>query len=252
MKNKLIVPIFLLVVGMLAIGVSSKKPSSLYSSETMLSENKEIKVKTKTIYHDSEEIQINIALPIFFGGPNKELLEKINSALEEDAVYLKEELLDMAKNDFESSTKENINFRKYELLVSYEIHTMNNELISWAALNYQYTGGAHGISIKIPYNFDLAIGKELLLNDLFKQDSDYKKIINEEIQKQIQQEPDKFYLDEVEVFSGIKEDQGFYIKDGKLFIYFGQYDIAPYSSGIIEFEIPSNILKNVVSSSFIK
>jgi len=158
----------------------------------------------------------------------------------------------MSKSDFENTKNDNINFRKYELLIDYEVHTLNNELISATTLTYQYTGGAHGLSVKTPYNFDLTTGKEINLSDLFEEKNTYKKLINQEIQKQIKEDPDKFFPDEVEVFSGISENQPFYINDGKLIIYFGQYDIAPYSSGIIEFEIPSSVLKNVVSSSFIK
>lgn len=252
MKNRFVVPIIIVLIGMLAIGASSEKPSSLSTNRSMLSDNGNMKVETKTISYDSEEIQIHMVLPIFLDVSNKEVFEKINSYFEEDAVCLKEDLLNMAKVDFENAKKDNIDIPKYELLTSYEINTMNNELISATTLNYQYTGGAHGLSVKVPYNFDLTTGKKIYLDDLFKKDGDYRKIINEEIQRQIKEDPDKFYPDEVEVFSGIKEDQAFYIKDGKLVIYFGQYEIGPYSSGIVEFEIPSSILKNVVSSSFIK
>jgi len=252
MIKKFTIPIFIILIGILAVGCSSGKLSSSSNTEGALNEEKQLKVETKVISDDREEIESNIALPIFSDGNNEELLKEINSTFEQNALFVKEELMEMSKNDFENAKKENIDFRKYELLVNYEVHTMSNELISATTLTYQYTGGAHGLSVKVPYNFDLITEKEIILSDLFKDESNYRKVINEEIQKQIKEHPDEFYPDEVAVFSGIGENQGFYIKDGKLVIYFGQYDIAPYSSGIIEFEIPRNILNDDISSSFIK
>jgi len=236
----------------LSVGCTVGRLPSSSNNEEELNENENLKVETKTILDDSEELESNIILPVLTSENNAELLNEINNLIKEDALSLKEEISKMSKSDFENTKNDNINFRKYELLIDYEVHTLNNELISATTLTYQYTGGAHGLSVKTPYNFDLTTGKEINLSDLFEEKNTYKKLINQEIQKQIKEDPDKFFPDEVEVFSGISENQPFYINDGKLIIYFGQYDIAPYSSGIIEFEIPSSVLKNVVSSSFIK
>lgn len=252
MKRKFILSLLIILTVAFAIGCNSNQPSLNPKDGESLNEKEEIKVETKTISDDNEALQSTVSFPVFSSEKNQEALDEINKIFEEDALSIKEDLTEMAENDFESFKKDNINFHKYELLIDYEIHTINNELISATSLNYQYTGGAHGMSVKVPYNFDLATGKRLSLNDLFKEGSNYTEVINKEVQKQIQENPDIFFPDEVELFSGIADDQSFYIKDGKLFIYFGQYDIAPYSSGIIEFEIPSSTLKNVATSSFIK
>ncbi len=253
MKRKAIISVVIMFISIFTIGcvntaLSSNPDNNLQDTTESV---KSISVDTKTLSDNSEELESNILLPILSGGNSEELLNDINRIIEEDALEVKEEIYEMAKEDVKALKEDGIEL-KYQLMINHDIHTANNELISLTTLNYQYTGGAHGLSVKVPYNFDLTNGKEINLKDLFKEDSNYIDILNEEIQKQIQQNPDRFFPDEVELFSGINKNQSFYIKDGKLFIYFGQYEIAPYASGIIEFEIPSSVLKNVGSSSFIK
>lgn len=240
----------MIFMGLFTIGCSNRT-FSLNSAENLQSITSPIEITSKTISSENEALQSNIILPIFSGGNNEEFLNEINQLIEENSLKIKEEVSQMAEEDYEAFKDDDVPFFPYELMINYDIHTATNELLSFTTLNYQYTGGAHGHSVKIPYNFDLTTGKEIVLEDLFKKGSDYKRILNEEIQKQIKEDPEIFFPDEVELFSGIKENQPFYIKNGKLFIYFGQYDIAPYASGIIEFEIPSSILRSIIISPFI-
>ncbi|MGE8000333.1 DUF3298 domain-containing protein [Lysinibacillus sp. NPDC093190] len=100
---------------------------------------------------------------------------------------------------------------------------------------------------------------------LFKDDSYIKTIsenIIEQMRKQAASDSDKVYWvkggglpdDEViDGFTAIKADQQFYISDkGKLVISFDKYEVAPGYMGLLEFEIPSDVLKNkLVSSKYI-
>ncbi len=53
-----------------------------------------------------------------------------------------------------------------------------------------------------------------------------------------------------EWFEKIKADQSFFITDkGKLVISFDKYEVAPGCMGVLEFEIPTEILKDVLSGS---
>ena len=253
MKKFVGISLSIALIGAFVVGCSPKAPTGSVNEKT-LSQKKElpIKVEAKVISSDNGVLNSSIKLPVFSNDKNQSILDEINARLEKNATDINKELATIAENDSKEAKKSNFEFRPYELLVDYTIHTVNEKVLSLTTLNYQYTGGAHGMSIKVPYNFDLTTGKEITLKDLFKEGTAYKNIIKEEIQKQIKSEPEKFFPDEVELFSGIKDDQNFFIENDQLFIYFGQYDIAPYSSGIIEFEIPSSILKDVISTSFIK
>ncbi|WP_342471505.1 DUF3298 domain-containing protein [Metasolibacillus sp. FSL H7-0170] len=58
----------------------------------------------------------------------------------------------------------------------------------------------------------------------------------------------------VELFTTIKADQNFYISEqGKLVIVFDKYEVAPGYMGIVEFEIPTEIVQDsLVSNEYIK
>ena len=50
----------------------------------------------------------------------------------------------------------------------------------------------------------------------------------------------------------VKENQKFYLEDGKIVIYFDLYDIAPYAAGIPEFPIIIENIKNQIKEKYIE
>ena len=123
----------------------------------------------------------------------------------------------------------------YELMARYVL-TNNQDILSFYIDYYQFSGGAHGITTRNTYNIDINSGNKLMLKDLFKEGYDYKSYINNEIRKQISIHPE-YYFTGKEGFNGIKENQDFYIRDNKIVIHFPYYEIAPYVTGMPEFEI---------------
>ncbi len=59
---------------------------------------------------------------------------------------------------------------------------------------YQYTGGAHGLTTKVSYNYNLKTGNELKLKDLFKEGFDYKSIIDKKVKEDIEKKRRSFIL----------------------------------------------------------
>jgi hypothetical protein len=100
----------------------------------------------------------------------------------------------------------------------------------------------------------------ITLPSLFKDDS-YIDVISENIiaqmRQQMKDDEQKFYWVEegdISPFEKIKADQSFYINsDNKLFVSFDKYEVAPGYMGVIEFEIPTEALSNVlVSNEYVK
>jgi hypothetical protein len=100
----------------------------------------------------------------------------------------------------------------------------------------------------------------ITLPSLFKDDS-YVEIISQKIKEQMRQQmkddEQKFYWVEegdISPFEKIKADQSFYINsNNKLVISFDKYEVAPGYMGVIEFEIPTEALSNVlVSNEYVK
>ena len=82
-------------------------------------------------------------------------------------------------------------------------------------------------------------GKRVTLADFF--GKDYVEAVNTDIREQIAQRKEAgevFWTEEEGGFSGITEDAKFYVNEaGNPVIAFEKYEIAPGSSGEIEFEI---------------
>ena len=101
---------------------------------------------------------------------------------------------------------------------------------------------------RVAYNIDLNTGQELALSDLFAPDSNYTEMINEKVRSIIALNPEIYFEGKMR-FKGISEDQRFYLENGHLIVYFLQYEIAPYASGIRTFPVPLPAIPNRQDSS---
>ena len=123
---------------------------------------------------------------------------------------------------------------KFSAKMDFQIHRQDADLLSITLRTYQFTGGAHGSSSLEGYTFKLATGQILKYSELFNFDFASRQSLNEKIAVQIRERQIPIF----EPFGGVSDNPGFYLKDGrKAVIVFQQYEIAPYSSGILEFEI---------------
>ena len=109
----------------------------------------------------------------------------------------------------------------YQLYARYKV-TNNSDIISFYIDYYQFSGGAHGITNRIAYNVEKSTGNEIQLKDIFKDNYNYKDVINKEINRQISKDPDRYFTGK-DGFNGIADNQNFYIKNNTVVIYFGLY-----------------------------
>ena len=181
----------------------------------------------KVIREKTNFINIDVVIPqiVGLGDENKEK-DINNEILNWTNLWIKD------TKDTSEDIKPTI---PYELMARYVL-TNNQDILSFYIDYYQFSGGAHGITTRNTYNIDIQSGNKLMLKDLFKEGYDYKTYINNEIRKQISIHPD-YYFTGKEGFNGIKENQDFYIRDNKIVIHFPYYEIAPYVTGMPEFEI---------------
>ncbi|MCR8743825.1 DUF3298 and DUF4163 domain-containing protein [Romboutsia lituseburensis] len=125
---------------------------------------------------------------------------------------------------------------QYEAYSDYQVTYNKNNLISIPIKLYEFTGGAHGMSYLKSFNYDLENKKELKLKDLFKENVNYKKIVNKFINDEISKNKDIYFTGD-EGFKGISDNQSFYIDNEGIVVYFGLYEIAPYYVGIPKFKL---------------
>lgn len=199
-----------------------------------------VKIYDKAINKESEYVKISAKIPEV-KTPNvkvgEELTKLINDRFESTVI----DVTDLAKLD-ESKEKKFIG--KYEVNELYDVTYNKNNILSLYTINYQFTGGAHGMTTLVPYNLNSKTGEKIKLNTLFKKDFDYKKYINDEVNKKISENPDIYFQDDENKFKSISDKQDFYINDNGIVINFGLYEIAPYSSGMQQVLIPKEEIVN--------
>ena len=189
--------------------------------ENLIIVDKKITEKTKTI-------NVDVIIPQINGLDNIEREKVINK-----------QILDYTNMWISEGKKSSIDMNPtipYDYTSRYKVTNKEN-ILSFYIDYYQFNGGAHGITNREMYNVDIKSGEYIALKDLFANDFDYKAYINEEINKEMNKNPENYFMGS---FKGIKEDQKFYIQDNKLVIHFPYYEIAPYVAGMPEFtmEIP--------------
>ncbi|MGB6371712.1 MAG: DUF3298 and DUF4163 domain-containing protein [Atribacterota bacterium] len=224
--------VFLIVVVVVISGF-------IYTS-VMAQENKaitqEITISDIVIKEDYEALEVDLTIPVIQGLEDKQVEEKINQTIQENILNFRYRIQTESEEYLQSAKSKGEEIRKYIAAAYYIVHYQTNDLLSLSVFYYCYTLGAHGCTVQEAYNLNLANGEEISLQEILKEKKDYVKIINQEIKRQIKLNPEVYFDDEV--FHSISQEQPFYLIEDGIVIYFGLYEIAPYSSGIRYFKIP--------------
>lgn len=134
-------------------------------------------------------------------------------------------------------TEEEWKAHKIQINVGYEIKSQTDQYLSFIVRGTENWSTAYSESRY--YNIDVNTGKMVSLADFL--GTDYIAAANESIRQQLSQRKEAgeiFWTEEEGGFSGITEDAKFYVNEtGNPVIVFEKYEIAPGSSGEIEFEI---------------
>ncbi|WP_053219912.1 DUF3298 and DUF4163 domain-containing protein [Virgibacillus senegalensis] len=215
-------------------------------------------VGSKVIQEKTDYVTLDLKIPIVNGLSDRKFEKKLNNTIKKQALEAKKEIIVQAKQGQKSAEQEDRPFHAYELKIDYELKN-TDQILSFTVTTYTFTGGAHGITGTDYYNIDIGTNQQLSLSDLFKEDSNYKQIINKEIRKQIEEqeaneEGSYFHPDDpftgTSAFHTVTDDQTFYIENGDVVIAFGQYEIAPGYMGEPVFSIPLNTLKDQLKEEY--
>ena len=124
-----------------------------------------------------------------------------------------------------------------KITVGYEIKQQSSDYLSFVVRGTENWTTAYSESRY--YNLDLKTGETVTLKDML--GGDYVELANESIREQIAERKasgETFFTEEEGGFAGITEEAKFYINENnRPVIVFEKYEIAPGSSGEIEFEI---------------
>lgn len=155
--------------------------------------------------------------------------------------YVKAQLYEDAKKQYEYNVANGYPVMVYEVILEYHITYNKDFIVSLYQDEYQYTGGAHGNTIRTSQNWNLRIGKMLPLSYFYPNNPyyiiDILKEINRQIIRQIEEGENQYFEDYCELILETFRLENYYIMSNTIAIFFQQYDIAPYSSGIPVFLI---------------
>ncbi len=211
-----------------------------------------VKVLTfKEYKFNDKTYDVNIETPALEGLENKSLQNSLNEK------YLTEnkELYEQFMNDMKS-LEEN-GGGHMGVASGYVVKTDTDKILSVGRYIVNIVG-----SSSTTFRYDTIDKKNevlITLPSLFKDES-YIDIISNNIKEQMVEQhkadENKFYWVEgienelTELFEKISKDQTFYISsNGKLIISFDKYEVAPGYMGVVEFEIPTEILKDILVSN---
>ena len=206
---------------------------------------KEMIIK-KDLYHKKTLVlSYAIHYPRFSSERFRMTLSRINRYYEMEAIayqmYCEHKLFKLAVEQYEDSIKNGFPVRKFEALVVYTTTYNQNCTISLYFDKYEFTGGAHGNTLRYSDTWSLQKGIQIKLNSLFA-NQNYKEYIimtiNQQIAEQIKNGTNQYFENYRQLVTQYFNENSFYLTPEGIVIFYQQYEIAPYSSGIPTFTIP--------------
>lgn len=194
----------------------------------------------KELFYDGEMIlKYHIEYPSIDG----DLSENINFNYYNKNLAL--ELQDRSENELYKEAIETYKYNKkngypvmvYEVYRNFEITFNTKNIISLYTDEYIFQGGAHGNTIRTSQTWNLIMGCMLNLESFFKNKPYFVIDILKQINNQISQNPEIYFENSCNLVLNTFNPKNFYLTYNGIAIYFQQYDIAPYSSGIRVFII---------------
>lgn len=214
-------------------------------------------VVTFRTYASSENnMEANIKIPEVSvknedGTVNEETTQKINKSIEEYT----NEIIAQYEADVAAAGGEG----HMDVELDYSVITDSERLFS---IRFdQLLIMASGTQMVKIYHIDKQTGELIGLSGLFQDGADFITPISENIKQQMKEqmaadESVTYFLDSDVPewdFQSIKEDTTFYVNEnGKLTIVFDEYEVAPGYMGSVEFEIPTEVIQDLVQEGFLK
>ena len=204
----------------------------------------------KNLYYKNHLLlKYTIEYPKITGIPYSYQIQKFNHFYQMNAIELKlyaeRDLFEDAKKIFEYNTNNNLPFFNYELFSNYTITYNKDSIISLFSDKYIYAGGAHGSTQRTSQTWNIKSATLIPLCTLLNHDcSSFLLLLKEilhQIQTQISNSSTSYFEDYASLIIENFNFEQFYLIDNNIAIFYQQYDIAPYSSGIPVFLIENSL-----------
>lgn len=155
--------------------------------------------------------------------------------------YAEKTLFRQAVQEYNNSVANDFPFRTFDAVLNYTVTLNKNGCLSLFSDRYEYTGGAHGTTLREADTWDLTKGCLLPLSSFFPNCPNYCEYVIERIIRQadadMKEDPHIYFENYRELIRENFNPCNFFLTESGITVFFQQYEIAPYSSGIVGFTI---------------
>jgi hypothetical protein len=199
----------------------------------------------KPTYKGIVMVDISITFPQVDVWEKPHVSQRISSFYQDSAKkyyeYAAHELYEEAIKEYIFRMGQHFPFNAYNVVQTFEKPYNLAGLLSIYYDRYEYTGGAHGNTVRYADTWHLSSGRRLTLSDFF-EDSSYKSVffeyITAEIKRQIEAGNTYYFDDYVKNVFRYFDEENYYLTDTGFAIYYPLYSIAAYVQGIPVFIVP--------------
>lgn len=225
--------------------VTEPDPQAIYITKDLkivpkknLEENKDQHITIEVIYPQIEGKDLNAHALEF----NKLVSDRIQQEIQQfkDSVHAEMPNLETLPEELRKN-----NFRidfDIDLVTPKDKHLIS---VRFSIEGFQ-AGSAHPYHKFQVLNFDLSNGKELALNDLFKPSAKYLTVFSQYSKKVLHEKLDDKSFISTGTEPVAKNFKNWNIQNDSILITFDEYQVAPYSYGPQEIEIPYSMLKSSI------
>lgn len=141
----------------------------------------------------------------------------------------------------------------YDLHIGFDIEHLSKQTITVKFEKSAFTGGAHPEETTKTFTYDKKEGKFLALQDIFKKDADYLKLVSGKSYESLK-EKEEIAKDDEQLKEGTapkKENfKNFILKNEDLILVFNRYQVAAGAVGVQQVEIPLADLKDDLKKEY--
>lgn len=158
------------------------------------------------------------------------------------ALHCEKKLFKMAVEQFEYSMRNKLPIQKFEAVDVFALTYNRNCALSLYQDRYEYTGGAHGNTVRRSETWSLQRGGQSNLMNFFPYIRTPKEYVVAEIirqaEKRIESGEEDFFDDYEENIKTHFDASQFYLTENGIELYYQLYELMPYVAGIPTFLIP--------------
>ncbi|MDO7908519.1 DUF4163 domain-containing protein [Paenibacillus sp. JX-17] len=188
----------------------------------------DIQIKPAQIKQNAKNGTIELNYPQVSGLTSPEAEKKINDALKKHAENV---AADARKQLAEAGAPRD--GMTYDFESMYLVTYNKNGVLSLLMEDYGFTGGAHGMTYRQGYTFNLKDGSQMKLTDVIGSSPATMALLNKEITLQFKKGE---YADlNFGEFTKLDADPDFYVNNNGIVLFFQLYEYTPYAAGFPEF-----------------